>query len=192
MAQSWRVTRRSAPRDLPPLDRAALDRLAIRYVERFATTRARLARYLTTKLRQRGWAGEGEADPAAIADRMAALGYVDDQAFAGMKAASLGRRGYGGQRVRQALRHAGVADDDAAPAIAETDDAAARTALAFARRRRIGPFAETPADRDVRQRQLAQMVRAGHGFALARAIVDALPGVLPDLPDTDDADPLLI
>lgn len=186
MAQSWRVTRRSTPRNLPPLDPAALDRLALRYVERFATTRARLARYLATKLQQRGWSGDGDPDPAAVADRMAALGYVDDTAYAGMKAASLGRRGYGGQRVRQALRHAGVDAADAAPAILETDAAAARTALAFARRRGIGPYADAPADRDMRQRQLARMIRAGHGFALARAIVDAEPGVFPELPGEDD------
>jgi regulatory protein len=36
-----------APRRIPgPLDSAALDRLALRYVERFATTRAKLAAYL--------------------------------------------------------------------------------------------------------------------------------------------------
>ncbi|KTW08260.1 RecX family transcriptional regulator, partial [Sphingomonas sanguinis] len=36
-----------------------LERLALRYVERFATTEGKLVDYLTRKLRERGWAGEG-------------------------------------------------------------------------------------------------------------------------------------
>ena len=75
-----------------PLDAAALDRLALRYVERFATTQGELADYLRRKVRERGWEGE-PADPAAIAARMAALGYVDDRLFAESKAAALARLG---------------------------------------------------------------------------------------------------
>ncbi|HVJ00769.1 MAG TPA: RecX family transcriptional regulator, partial [Sphingomonas sp.] len=56
-------------RPLSPLDRADLERLALRYVERFATTRARLAAYLDRKIRERGWAGEGSPDTVALAQR---------------------------------------------------------------------------------------------------------------------------
>jgi regulatory protein len=55
-------------------------------------------------------------------------------------------------------------------------DGAVDAALAFARRRRIGPFGNSEADRAQRQRQLAQLVRAGHAFALARQIVEMAPG----------------
>src|SRR3546814_652087 len=72
-------------RSLKPLDAAALDRLALRYVERFATTRAKLAAYLARKIRERGWAG-ARVEPAEVASRMAALGYVDDRAFAEARA----------------------------------------------------------------------------------------------------------
>ena len=68
-------------RPAPPLDAAALDRLALRYVERFATTRGKLADYLRRKVRERGWTGP-DADPQAIAERMAGLGYIDDRQFA--------------------------------------------------------------------------------------------------------------
>ena len=64
------------------LDEASLERLAIRYVERFATSRARLVRYLERKLAERGWSG-GDAPPVeALATRLVALGYVDDAAYA--------------------------------------------------------------------------------------------------------------
>ena len=69
----------------------AADRLALRYVERFATTRGRLADYLSRKLRERGWTGEAAPDPAAVAERMAGRGYVDDRGYAAMKGAALTR-----------------------------------------------------------------------------------------------------
>ena len=64
--------------------------MALRYVERFATTRGKLAAYLSRKIRERGWAGE-PIDPAIVAERMATLGYVDDRLFAEARARSLAR-----------------------------------------------------------------------------------------------------
>ncbi len=163
---------RQERRPPPPLDAAALERLALRYVERFATTRGKLADYLARKIRERGWDGAA-ADPRALAQRMADLGYVDDRLYAESKAASLGRRGMGARRVTMALRQAGVEEGDAehlAPAI---HDRAGEAALTFARRKRIGPFGVVTDDRKVRDRQLAAMMRAGHGFDIARRIVTA-------------------
>ncbi|VVT04606.1 RecX family transcriptional regulator [Sphingomonas sp. EC-HK361] len=163
---------RAAP---PPLDAAALERLALRYVERFATSRAKLADYLRRKIRERGWEGEA-ADPDALAARLAELGYIDDRAFAEARARSLGRRGLGARRVQDAWRQAGIEAQDTAAIRPDVDERAAETALAFARRKRIGPFALAASDRPRREKQLAAMLRAGHGFAIARAIVDAPPG----------------
>lgn len=163
-------------RSLTPLNAADLERLALRYVERFATTRGRLADYLKRKLRERGWAGEGVPDAVGVAQRMADLGYVDDRLFAETRAGAMGRRGLGARRIGQALRHAGIADEDAeavAPAIAA--DAPA-SAIAFARRKRIGPFAREAADRPQREKHLAAMLRAGHGMDISRKIIGMAPG----------------
>ena len=67
---------------MPPLDESRLNELALRYVGRFATTRAKLRSYLARKLRERGWGGEREPDVAAIAERFAAQGYIDDSSYA--------------------------------------------------------------------------------------------------------------
>ncbi|MBS0479902.1 MAG: RecX family transcriptional regulator, partial [Proteobacteria bacterium] len=99
-------------RPVPPLDRPALERMALRYVERFATTRGRLADYLKRKIRERGWDGEA-ADPAAIAERFAELGYIDDRAYGEARANAMARRGLGERRVAGALRQAGVTGEDA-------------------------------------------------------------------------------
>lgn len=152
-----------------PLDAQALDRLALRYVERYATTRVRLARYLQRKLRERGWDGEGAPPVDAVVARMAALRYVDDEAFVEMRTASLLRRGYGARRVKDTLRAAGV--EIAGGNVIDEDDARA-AALAFARRRRFGPFAATPMDPDRHRRAFAAMLRAGHPPRLVREILD--------------------
>ena len=165
-----------------PLDAAALDQLALRYVERFATTRGKLADYLRRKVRERGWQG-APVDPASVAERMAALGYVDDRAFATMRAAALARRGFGARRVTQALHAARIDVEDAAAVLAELQDEPGaeaqplRAALAFAKRRRFGPWAREAPDARALERQVAAMSRAGHGHALARRIVSSPPGV---------------
>lgn len=159
---------------------AKLERLALRYVERFATTRGRLTDYLTRKLRERGWAGEQPADPDTLAERMVALGYTDDRAYAEAKAAAMARRGLGARRVGGALRQARVGEEDRQALAPDIDARAWEAAVAFARRRRIGPFAAAPADRDLREKQIASMARAGHSFTMARRIAEAAPGALLD------------
>ena len=150
-----------------PLDAAALDQLALRYVERFATTRVRLAAYLGRKIRERGWEGEA-VDPMAIAERLAALGYIDDRRFGEARAAAMARRGLGGARVMGALRAAGIDGEDREALARAVDAREEAAALRFARRRRIGPFAPEPPDGAARARQLAAMMRAGHSLEMAR------------------------
>ncbi len=169
---------RPTRRPVPPLDSAAMERLALRYVERFATTRGRLVDYLLRKARERGWAGEGEPRATAedLADRIAGLGYIDDRAYATAKATALARRGMGAGRVTIALRQARVGADDVAAVQPMVARERIDSALAFARRRRIGSFAPSPVERAQREKHIRAMVRAGHSFALARLIVFSDPG----------------
>lgn len=156
----------------PPLDGARLEELALAYVARFATTRAKLEAYLARKLRERGWADEGSPPVVQLAEKFEQAGYIDDEVYARAKAGSLLRRGYGRRRVDQALSHAGVdaAVRDAMP-FGEDDLRAA--ALGLVRKRRFGPFGMEPPDRAVRQKQIATMLRAGHAMEHALALIDA-------------------
>ena len=72
----------SRGRPRPPLDEAKLGELAVHYVGRFATSRAKLTTYLNRKLKERGWAGARPADPGAVAERLAGLGYERQRASA--------------------------------------------------------------------------------------------------------------
>lgn len=164
---------RRAPR---PLNEGSLQELALRYVGRFATSRAKLRTYLQRKIRERGWDGGREPDLAALADRFAEIGYVDDAAFALGRARSLSGRGYGKRRLIEQLRVAGIEEDHRAPACDHADEQAVAAALRFAEKRRIGPFAGAAPDRPAREKWIGAMIRAGHPFALARAIASLAPG----------------
>jgi regulatory protein len=151
--------------------------MALRYVERFATTRGKLRQYLARKIRERGWAeGVANADPQALAERLAELGYIDDAAFGEARAMAMGRRGLGARRVTQALRHAGLEEEQAAVLRPAIDARGPESAVAFARRRRIGPFAAEAPDTAARAKAISAMIRAGHGFDIARTIVAMAPG----------------
>lgn len=160
-----------------PLDEQRLQELALRYVGRYATTRAKLSTYLSRKVRERGWAAESGADIEGLVSRFAELGYVDDQAFAISKAQALSGRGYGKRRLVEKLRAAGIEQADRSSAEEHADAEAFQSAMRFAKRRRLGPFAiDEPSDPKQRERALAAMVRAGHDFALARRIMSMRPG----------------
>lgn len=169
---SGRQGEKGARRKARPLDSARLQELALAYVARFATSSAKLERYLRRKVRERGWDGETEPDIAALAARYVALGYIDDEAYARTRTSGLLRRGYGTRRVAQALGEAGIAEDlreRVRPAEADQR----RAALALARKRRFGPFGAALPDRDQRQKQMAAMLRAGHPLDSVREMVDA-------------------
>ena len=175
-----------AKRVPPPLDDERLRELALRYVGKYATTRAKLRAYLTRKLRERGWKGDGEPDLWAMADRFAELGYIDDSAYALAQSRAFAARGYGKRRLTEKLRLAGIEEGHGQAASEFADDQAIDAALRFAERRRLGPFAANSADRAVREKWIGAMVRAGHGFALARAIALLEPGAEIDADDLRD------
>ena len=164
---------RNKPRRVvKPLDSQRLEELALAYVAKFSTSAVKFERYLKRKLRERGWEGEGDPPVEATVERYVELGYVDDEGYARMKSASLLRRGYGGRRVRQALGEAGIAED-LREAVAPGERASRTAALTYARKRRFGPFGMELPERDAAEKQIAAMLRAGHGFAAARALVEA-------------------
>ncbi len=146
--------------------------MALAYVARFATSAAKLERYLKRKLRERGWGGEEEPDIAAMVARYVEKGYVDDAVYARAKANDLLRRGYGGRRVKQALGQAGIGDG-VAEEVAPEEHTARAAALHLARKRGFGPFATSPPDREGREKQIAAMLRAGHMFDHVLSVLDA-------------------
>ncbi|HEX8839323.1 MAG TPA: regulatory protein RecX [Sphingomicrobium sp.] len=174
-------------RRIPPqLNDSSLQELALRYVGKYATTRAKLRTYLSRKVRERGWQGSSGPDVDALAERFAELGYIDDAAYALIKSRSLAGRGYGKRRLSDKLRLDGVSDSDGAAAHDHADREAVAVALRFAERRKIGPFASTAADPALRQKWVGALVRAGHPFGMAQAIARMPPGTDVDLDELNE------
>ncbi len=176
--------RRERKRIKPPLTEAGLRDLALHYAARFATTGARLEGYLARKIKERGIAEDAEGrtlliDIPALVARLVELGYVDDDTYARMRARDLGARGYGGRRVEQALRHAGV-EEQVRQAHAPGESASRKAAALMAQKKRLGPWVaagKAPGDplaaRKLHEKAVAAMLRAGHQYDHVRFILAA-------------------
>jgi len=174
---------RGAKRVKPPLTETMLRDLALHYAARFASTAARLEAYLFRKIRERGLAEDAEGrvvepDIPALVARLVELGYVDDDAYARVRARDLGGRGYGGRRVEESLRHAGVGEG-LRRRHAPGEAAGRRAAALLAQKRRLGPFGAQAEDGDplarrkAHEKAVAAMLRAGHQYEHARFILSA-------------------
>ncbi|HZH03821.1 MAG TPA: RecX family transcriptional regulator, partial [Myxococcaceae bacterium] len=88
------------------------------------------------------------------------------------------RRGRSVRQIQMRLRARGVSAEEVAAGIAEVTEASAGSpdaaaALAFARRKRLGPFRRAPADEQRRAKELASLARAGFSYGLAKRVVNA-------------------
>lgn len=168
-----------------PMTQARLERACYHYLERYATSRANLKRVLDSKVR-RGNEAHGAPTPEqqrwidALVDKIERLGLVDDLAYAAAKARGLKARGKPARAIRHWLKARGLSDGDIEKALAElAEDAGGQrqadtqAAIAYARRRRFGPFRRAPADRNRRNKEIAAFARAGFAYGLATAVVDA-------------------
>jgi regulatory protein len=166
----------NAKKPPPPLNDARLRSLALHYVGKYATTRGKLATYLTRKIRERGWDGERSADIEALIEQFAELGYVNDAQFAESRSRSFVARGYGKRRLDEDLRASGITESDASDAKEHMTESVFQAAQNFARRKRIGPYASEIAPPEKQHKQLQGFLRAGHDFELAKRFVRAAPG----------------
>lgn len=166
---------------------ALVERWAHAYVNRYYSPESSVRASLERRIR-RGCEAHGvsEAEALGWADEVLTTlreaGVIDDARWAADKARALAERGVAPYGVRQRLRVKGLSSAviDAAVATLERDragdavDPRWEAAVAYARRRRLGPFRRDPATRaESFQRDLAAMARAGHGYATARTILES-------------------
>ena len=163
-----------------------LENAAATYVARYDASSKRLRAVLVRRvLRARRNGSAVVADVEAVIDGIVArytrAGIVDDGRYAERKAGSLHRRGVSTQHIRSKLKLAGIGRDAIEKALEDTRDEMAvdsagmdlHAALAFARRRRLGPFRAGAERHERRARDLAALGRAGFDFDTARRVIDA-------------------
>jgi regulatory protein len=181
---------RRKPQRLTP---ANLRQSVLDYLDRFAASNRRLAQVMGRKIRASA-AAHGD-DPVPLLEALPGIiaglekqGVLSDRNLAEAKARAMIRRG--GSRAKIMANLAGKGIDAATAGAAldrmklEFDDPEFDAALAFARRRRLGPFrpdAETRLAQ--RQKDMAALARAGFSGGIARRVLDR---VLDREPDGDD------
>lgn len=169
---------RRKPRKITP---DSLGRIALHYLERYATSSENLRRVLIRRIRRSAEAHGTDPDEQmphvdALIVRYQQAGLLDDQAYARMRAESLHRRGTSGRMIRMKLAAKGVPSDAIDDALESLTELVANADLSgacnYARRRRIGPWRLR--DRtDYRDRDLAALARQGFSYGIARKIIDA-------------------
>ena len=154
---------------------------ALHYLDRYATSSAHLRRLLMAKVMRsaRAHGSDPQAGAAAVEALIAELlgaGVLDDARYAEDRALILFRRGASARAIRGALLAKGVASELIEPALERLGGEAAEpelaAALAYARRRRLGPYRSPQARAAMREKDLAALGRRGFGYDLARRVIE--------------------
>lgn len=169
-----------------PVTAAYLERAALHYLERYASSAENLRRVLRRKVKRRtqdladGAPAETEAWIAAVIAKLEGLKLLNDAAYAEGRLRRLYAQGKALGRIRQTLKAKGVSEDDARRALARLEAESAApvsdlpAAIAYARKRKLGPFRADPADRaENRQKDLGALARRGFAPDIARRVVRA-------------------
>lgn len=160
-----------------------LENVALWYLQRFAASADSLRRVLMRRVEKSARAhdtgrNEGAAFVEDILMRFRRSGLLDDRVYAEGRTRNLNRRGISTQGIRARLAAKGVGADDIAVALAMLHDETAEpdlaAAIAYARRRRIGPWRIRDDREERRERDLAALARQGFGYDIARRVIDAM------------------
>ena len=170
---------------------ASLREAALAHLARFAATEAGLKRVLERRIDR--WSRRAEQedpsareaiaaaaararqDAAEVARAMTATGVVDDAAFAASRAKRLARAGRSRRAIAAHLASKGVDAAVAEAALPASPGAELDAAIAFCRRRRVGPFARAEQDAAARMKALGALARAGFAHDVARRALDMAP-----------------
>lgn len=166
----------------------SLANAALYYLQRYASSAENLRRVLRRRVDRA--ARVHEIEPAesyahidALVQHYEAAGLLNDRAYAETRVNSLRARGGSARIIRLKLKQKGVVPEAIDQALADGTSEAdeLRAAIAYARRRRLGPYRTRGRD-DSRDRDLANLARAGFSYDLSRRVVEASsPEALEDL-----------
>jgi len=158
--------------------RASLETAALRYLERFDCSTARLRKVLSERVAKAARAGvpEAAAAPAIVEELLAryqSSGLIDDQRFARNFAARQRDRGGSRRMIEQKLRARGITADVVQELLPRGNSAESEleAARAFARRRRLGPHRKPELRDEYRRKDLMAMARAGFDYDTATRVV---------------------
>lgn len=160
------------PKPPEPLTRQKVEQMALAYVNRFECTATKLKQHLASRVRKLGGDEQAAQWIGELVERYCGSGVLDDARFAKNLASQLTRRGKSSRAISQKLAMRGVPSEVASELmIARRQDepgAELEAALAYVRKRRLGPFRPAEKRAEFRQKDLATLARQGFGFDLAK------------------------
>lgn len=174
------MSRDRRPKPITPED---LRDAAVRYLERFSASAEGVRRVLNRRVQRAAAVHDIDRETAsawidALIARLVAAGALNDEDFAEARTTGLHRRGASTRRIRETLAAKGVSRETVDRAVERLreevgDDTDFHAAIAFAKRRRLGPFRALERRASARIADLAALARAGFDRETARRVVDA-------------------
>jgi regulatory protein len=171
--------RSKADKPPEPLTRQKVEQMALAYVNRFDCTANKLKQHLASRVRKLGGDENAAAWIAELVERYCGSGVIDDARFAKNLASQLTRRGKSSRAISQKLALRGVPSEVATELMTarrqDEPGAELEAALAYVRKRRLGPYRPAEKRAEFRQKDLASLARQGFGFDLAKqALADSV------------------
>ncbi len=161
------------PREITP---EYLEKAALYYLQRYASSRDGLRQVLLRRLRksrldkEKRYLDMVESTVQSICKK----GLLDDQNFAWHRIKSMNSAGKSLRKIKASLQQKGVGDEDMDAALqkllSDDPDMEWQAALKFARRKKIGPFRMTQ-ESDPR-RELQQLAAAGFSYTMSKKVLD--------------------
>ncbi|MFP6654478.1 MAG: RecX family transcriptional regulator [Myxococcota bacterium] len=150
------------------------------YASRWESSEASVSTLLERKIRERCARTDESAEAAmtlipSVIEGLVEQNYVDDLRFAKGVHERQRRRGASSAQIRAKLLAKGIGASLLGSLFAsESEDAEARAAWRFAKRRQLGPYCRDPEKREAaRERHLSALFRAGFDEDRALRIIDA-------------------
>jgi len=153
-----------------------LEKAALFYLQRYASSRENVRKVLMRRLMRAGV----DRDPnclamvAAVIEKLGARGLLDDRNYAWHRIQSLTQSGKSWRRIEAHLQSKGVSREDIEAALEklrdDDPDMEWNAAMKFARRKKIGPFRTREVSDPARE--LRQLAAAGFSYSMAKKIID--------------------
>jgi regulatory protein len=164
----------------PPkkISKTYLENAALYYLQRYATSSENLKRVLLRKVKRSCSFHEMEVDTFIplvedLVTRYTASGLLDDKTFAAARVTSLRRQGLSTRAILAKLQMKGLSAKQIETALKsideEKDNPELAAAVAYAKRKKLGPFRTKAPDP---QKELAALGRAGFSFDIAKQVLN--------------------
>ena len=160
----------------------SLENAALYYLGRFATSSENLRQVLERRIMRAAKHHDTDVEVCTklvgdLIQRYLENGILNDGIYAQTQAVSMNRRGKSLCAIRARLRQKAVSSDTIDDALAvlagEVGPPDLAAAIAYARKRRLGPYRRDTGKPENANKELAALARAGFSYSLALHIVEA-------------------